>query len=117
MRLSQHIFISGAVSLGIFGFTKSALAGAISFLAGFLMDVDHVFDYWKQHPKRIDIKHFFSTCEEYKLSKVYLWMHSVELLIVVGIITYYTRSAIMLGCLVGFTQICFLTRYTTKFIH
>ncbi|MFC1501041.1 hypothetical protein ACFL58_01150 [Elusimicrobiota bacterium] len=75
-----------------------------SFVIGILLDLDHVSDYWREHPFKMDLIHFFETCQESKLKKIYLWLHSIELIIPLVIIVYFTRSELFLGMFIGFMQ-------------
>jgi hypothetical protein len=61
MRLHQHIAVSSVVSLGLYAWTQSLPIAISSFLAGFLLDLDHLIDYWREHPAKIDLIHFFKT--------------------------------------------------------
>ncbi|MCX5781983.1 MAG: hypothetical protein NT145_04685 [Elusimicrobia bacterium] len=104
MRLTQHIAVSSIVSLGLYAWTQSFPIAISSFLAGFLLDLDHLIDYWREHPIKFDLIHFFKTCEEFRLVKVYLFLHSIELLLPLGFLAYYSRSPWVLGFLIGFSQ-------------
>jgi hypothetical protein len=104
MRLLGHALASVAVSTGIYGLTKSTEIAVSSFLAGVLIDIDHYFDYWLQYPLKLDVKHFFTTCEGHGLQRVTLLLHSVEMLLVLLAAVYLTRSKMLLGIYLGFSQ-------------
>lgn len=80
MRTLGHIITSAGVGIFTYHRYKSKGAGIASFLAGWLIDVDHIVDYvkahgWKPHWGRIsEAKH-----EDYS-GKLYLLLHSYELL-------------------------------------
>jgi hypothetical protein len=77
---------------------------AVSFLAGVFIDLDHLIDYWRECPGRIEPSHFFAICNEVRLKKVWLWLHSLELLPVLGLVLWCTRSWLVAGVLLGFAQ-------------
>ncbi|OGS36393.1 MAG: hypothetical protein A2293_03695 [Elusimicrobia bacterium RIFOXYB2_FULL_49_7] len=104
MRLYQHVVASGFVSGVVYGVTRSPTIAAVCFFTGFLVDLDHLLDYWMSYPLRFDLPHFFKTCEEYKLVKVHLWLHSLELLPILALITWFTRSAAIAGFTIGLAQ-------------
>jgi hypothetical protein len=112
MRLYQHVIASGIISGGIYVVSGSPALAVSSCAAGFLVDVDHLFDYWKQHPLSFDIPHFFRTCNEYQLKKAYLLFHSWELLLLAALVAYLSRSVWVVGIALGliqhmaFDQIC-----------
>ena len=101
MRLHQHVVASGILSGGIYALTRSPEVAAGSFVTGVFMDLDHIFDYWMAHPFKVDLAHFFETCEEYKLPKTYLFLHSFELVVPLSLLAYFTRSPWITGFLLG----------------
>jgi hypothetical protein len=96
--------VSGLISAGIYSASRSLTITLVSFAAGFLIDLDHVIDYWRAYPLCCDIRHFFRTCQEYRLDSLTLFLHSWELLVLLCLFAYLTRSAIALGLALGFTQ-------------
>jgi len=104
MRLHQHVVASGTVSAGIFAVSRSLTVALVSFVSGFLIDLDHYIDFWRENPFDFNVRRFFATCEGYELRKLVLVLHSWELLLLLAAFTYLTRSGIALGLLVGGTQ-------------
>ena len=104
MRLHEHIVASVVVSSGIYAATNSKTIALVSFCTGILLDLDHVTDYWVQHPLSFSIPHFFEIVESCKLNRNYIWFHSLELLVPLVIITVITRSAVLLAISIGFAQ-------------
>jgi hypothetical protein len=104
MRLHEHGIASMVVSGGVYALTGSVPAAAASFISGILIDTDHVIDYWIQHPFKLDLAHFFRTCEELRLIKVRLVLHSLELILLLGFLVVMTRSSVLLGVSIGFAQ-------------
>lgn len=104
MRLYEHVAVSVVVSFTVYAITKSFIIAISSFLAGVFIDVDHLIDYWFEHPFRFDIVHFFKTCEEYHLKRVILIFHSIELLLFLGFLVYILREPLLLGITIGIAQ-------------
>ncbi|MBN1621138.1 MAG: hypothetical protein JW871_00930 [Endomicrobiales bacterium] len=103
MHPKYHVLISGVFSAGIYGLTKSAELSSAAFVTGVLTDLDHVSDYLKQHPGSRNVSHFVKTCMDSKIKLVYLVFHSLELLIPLTIMFYYTKSVWILGVNIGLT--------------
>jgi hypothetical protein len=96
--------VSAAVSAGIYALSRSPVAAATSFAAGFLIDLDHVIDYWRAYPWRLSPRHFFVTCEEYRLKSLFLFLHSWELLFLLCLAAYFSRGAAAMGLMLGAAQ-------------
>lgn len=80
MRTLGHVITSAGVSLATYGRYRSTNAAVATFLAGFLIDLDHIFDYVKAHGWKISWFHFNEACHEKYSGKLYLPLHSYELL-------------------------------------
>lgn len=104
MQLKQHVIASAAVSGAIFAATGSKAAAASSFAAGVLIDLDHVLDYWFMKPFSFDVGDFFYTCEETLLTSCRLFLHSLELLLVLGLAAWLFRSPWLVGLVIGMGQ-------------
>ena len=104
MRLQEHIVASVVVSAGVYAATRSKAMTIVSFLTGIFLDIDHVSDYWIEYPFSFDLPHFFETYEVCNVKKNYIWFHCIELLLPLTLISYFTRSAIVIGISMGFAQ-------------
>lgn len=104
MRLHHHAIASTLIGAGLYGLTGSLPLAASSFAAGVFIDIDHLADYWREHPRSCDLRHFFATCHRYGLRQVYLVLHSLELLPLLGLALYLIRGEVMLGLFIGFAQ-------------
>ena len=80
MRTLGHIITSAGVGLATYHRYKSPKAAVASFLVGFLIDLDHVFDYVRAHGWRFDWARFNEAKHEHYSGKLYLPLHSFELL-------------------------------------
>ncbi|MFN8656692.1 MAG: hypothetical protein U0105_10170 [Candidatus Obscuribacterales bacterium] len=86
MRTLGHIITSAGVGLATYHRYKSAPAAVASFLAGWMIDIDHLFDYVKAHGWRWSWFHFKEARHEHYSGKLYLPLHSYELLAVLWIL-------------------------------
>lgn len=87
MRTSGHIAVSALVGLftySTFGEVEPALA---SFLVGTLVDLDHVVDYLYAHGKKWDWKKVNAAHHERVSGKLYVPLHSYELLLIFFLLT------------------------------
>ena len=80
MRTMGHIITSAGVSLATYHRYRSRPAAIATFLAGWLIDLDHIFDYVKAHGWKINWSHFNEANHEHYSGKLYLPLHSYELL-------------------------------------
>lgn len=103
MRITQHTIASTVVGGGVYAATRSWEMAAGAFIMGVFIDVDHIIDYWREHPLKTDLAHFFMICENYKLNKALLIMHSLEFLPVMAALAYFTRSPWITGFLIGWS--------------
>uniref|UniRef100_I2Q1H6 Membrane-bound metal-dependent hydrolase (DUF457) n=1 Tax=Desulfovibrio sp. U5L TaxID=596152 RepID=I2Q1H6_9BACT len=87
MKLSQHCL--SAIPLAVAGYAAAGGSFAAAVAAGLssvLMDLDHVGDYVLCNRGWGGIKHFFASCEEGRLEKLYLVLHSFEWVIFLWIL-------------------------------
>ncbi|MFH1369207.1 MAG: hypothetical protein ABII64_08790 [Elusimicrobiota bacterium] len=101
MRLPQHALASTIGAAAVYAVTRSPGMAAGVFITGVFIDLDHIIDYWREHPFRMDLDHFFHTCNEYRLKKALLISHSVEFLFPIALLVYLTRSPWIIGMSIG----------------
>jgi hypothetical protein len=80
MRTVGHIVTSAGVGLVSYARYRSRPAAIASFLAGWLIDLDHVVDYISAHGWKLDWSRFHEAKHEHYSGKLYLPLHSFELL-------------------------------------
>ena len=69
-----HTVVSGAVAGGVWAATGSPAAAGIALGVGVLMDVDHLYDYYRRYVKRQDGKIFvLFHAWEYSLTGLAVW--------------------------------------------
>jgi hypothetical protein len=80
MRTVHHIITSAGVSLATYSRYRSRGAAIASFLAGWLIDLDHIVDYVRAHGWKLSWFHVNEAAHENYSGKLYLLLHSYELL-------------------------------------
>lgn len=110
MTVSRHIKFSLAISILLLLWWKSLFYSTISFLAGILIDLDHLLDYYVHKgldkPLNLNwIKDFYITCTDIKFDKLYLVLHSFELLTLFWLVIYkFSLGKFWIAIAIGFTQ-------------
>jgi hypothetical protein len=80
MRTFGHIVTSAGVSLASYLKYRSRGAALVSFFVGWLIDIDHVVDYVTAHGWKFNWSKFNEAKHECYSGKLYLPLHSFELL-------------------------------------
>ncbi len=80
MRTLGHIVTSAGVSLASYAMHRSRPAALASFFAGWLIDLDHIVDYVSAHGWKPSWQRFNEASHEKYSGKLYLPLHSFELL-------------------------------------
>ncbi|MBX9691348.1 MAG: metal-dependent hydrolase, partial [Cyanobacteria bacterium] len=80
MRTVGHIITSAGVASASYMRYKSKPAALATFLVGWLIDLDHLVDYVRAHGWRPNWKRFSEASHEKYSGKLYLPLHSFELL-------------------------------------
>ena len=84
---------------------RSAWCGFLSFAAGVLIDLDHLFDYCYSHPATLDPRKVYSACLDMNLKKWFLLLHSYEVLALFWLaIIVFSLSNAWKAVAIGFTQ-------------
>lgn len=82
MKLAQHCL--SAIPLAVAGYAAAGGSWSAAFMAGassVLLDLDHISDYVLCNRGWGGLKHFFESCEEGRLDRLYLVLHSFEFVI------------------------------------
>lgn len=83
MKARHHLAVSCAVSALLYLSFRSLPVALWSFIGGTLIDLDHIYDY-ARHPERpagggFELGHFFDVVGGCRLKRVYVLLHSWEL--------------------------------------
>ena len=112
IRPAAHVVVSLAISSGVFYVFNSWAAAVASFIAGVFVDLDHVLDYFLSHGINLNVKKFFAACEENDFKKLFLFLHSFELLAVLWVLIYVMKLDIVwIAIAVGFTHHLLLDQF------
>ncbi len=79
MRTVGHIITSAGIGIASYARYRSRPAAVASFLAGWLIDLDHIVDYVRAHGWRLNWTRFNEASHEKYSGKLYLPLHSFEL--------------------------------------
>jgi len=105
MKPVSHLSVSIIVGVATFLTTKLISPSIACFLVGWLVDVDHIWDFYKNGCRGFNIKRFVYAMENGEIKKIYLYFHSYELLLVLVVLCYFTHFNYILS----FTTIGFAT--------
>ncbi len=100
MKPEYHLFVSAALSSVFYLMTGSVEGSVASFVGGFLIDTDHFLDFWLYKKRITYTNEFFGKYYE-KFGKVFIPLHSVELLWLAYLAQVLTGSVILLGLCAG----------------
>lgn len=100
---------SFVISGGVLYYFNSWTAALASFLTGVFIDIDHILDYYVNYGINLDIRRFFDVCYSIGFRKLFLFLHSFEL--VAGLwffVLLLNPGTIWTGAAIGITQHLFL---------
>ena len=109
MRVERHAAVSIIVAGFIAWFFKSIHLGIVSLIIGIFLDIDHFFDYFNNRGFDLNLKRFGRFFKNHEFNKLYLFLHSYELIIPVWIVCYL-KNEYLLGIVItiSFFQHMFL---------
>ena len=102
MMPKWHIFTSAILSLVMFRISGSFHASLACFIAGTIIDIDHVLDYYLYSGRLTfnvsKISGFYS-----RYGKVIILLHSYELLLIGAVFAYFLQAHVLfIGAAIGF---------------
>lgn len=105
MQVRKHVVSSIVISALLWWFSRSIAAAVACFLAGVLVDLDHLFDFIFNHRGRLRFRRLFLIFEYQILENIFIFLHSWEfalcwlgLLLAVPV----SREPVVLGLFIGF---------------
>jgi hypothetical protein len=105
MKLSHHIASSALVAGLLYFFLKSWSMALSCFLSGIFIDLDHVYDYVREVGFPFKMKDFIRAGYESELSRWMIFLHSWELLVLLGMIAWFTQwNPWVTGVCIGFSH-------------
>ncbi len=108
-----HVIASGFISALVWIYFKSFGCAAASFLSGILIDLDHLIDYYANHGFTLRVKTMYDTCRNIRFNKLYIILHSYELIVLLWILIYLlSLPNIWKAIAIGLTQHLILDQLT-----
>jgi hypothetical protein len=100
-HITASILVGGAVAV----YFRSPASGVVSFLAGVLIDLDHMLDYFFAKGIKLDVREFYDYCLNTKYKRLSLVMHSYELIVLFWLaIAFFSLGVMWKAAAIGFTQ-------------
>jgi dolichol kinase len=100
-----HAVTSGIISAFVWMHFRSFSCAAVSFIAGVFIDLDHLIDYYAAHRFTFSVKRIYCACVRIRFKKLYLLLHSYEIVIILWIAIYaFSLSDIWKAAAIGLTQ-------------
>lgn len=110
---SGHIVVSGVISAFVWAYFKSFGCAFVSFAAGVLIDLDHIIDYYASHGFTLNFRDVYYACAEMRLGRLFLVLHSYELLAFLWVSIYaLSMTDIWKALAIGLTQHVVLDQFT-----
>lgn len=105
MRPLAHVVTSSVISIYVWIHFRSFVCALISFLAGVLIDLDHLIDFYANNRFTFSIKRIYCACIRIRFRKIYILLHSYEMLIILWLAIYFfSLSNIWKALAIGLTQ-------------
>lgn len=94
MRVRSHIATSAALSAIIYCIFRSVPMALGAFLAGVLIDLDHVLEGYLNFGRKFNMWTTIDVCESGKLKKAHLFLHSYEILLIYAFLVWQLNLGI-----------------------
>jgi len=97
MKPIGHLGVSIITGAAAFLTTKTITPSIACFLVGWLVDVDHVWDFYKNFGKDFNVKRFLNAFDNGEIKKSYIYFHSYELLFGLVFLCFFTHFNYLLA--------------------
>lgn len=105
IKPAGHLICSLAISGLLYITLKSQAAFFASFFSGIFIDLDHILDYCVQMKMSLKIKDIYNWCVDNKCKFLFIYLHSIELLILFwAVISVFKLGIFWVAFAVGVTQ-------------
>jgi len=81
MSPGRHAAVSAVLAAGVGVFGGDPATALATFVGGTAIDADHLADYFLNHQGKFSVSRFVKLCNQYRLRRIYLFAHALELLI------------------------------------
>jgi len=104
--------VSIPIGAGVYTCFESVTCAAIAFTCGILIDLDHIFDFLVNHSIK-NYRSFFEIMYACRLDKVYLFLHSYELIAALWVaVIGFEAGPLWSAAAIGFTQHLLFDQFT-----
>ena len=108
MKIKHHALASTIISGVLYSIFRSWGLAVATFVAGILIDLDHIVDYWIEYGLRFDLKQFFNYFDEKNFGnrkRLFFIFHAWEWLIIIAAAAWLTDWDLWItGLLIGYGQ-------------
>ncbi len=95
---------------------RSLPCALASFISGVFIDLDHFLDYYANHGLTFKLKNIYDACERSDLKKIYVVLHSYEIVILSWLIIYTVPLSVFWKAgAIGLTQHMIFDQLTNPF--
>ncbi len=91
MRPAVHVVVSTAVATGLYAYQREPLPAVSCFFAGWIVDIDHFADYFRQYGFDTDISRIYHTHKDGKIKGFLALLHGWEYFLLL-LIAYISSS-------------------------
>ena len=110
MKPSRHFIVSAFLAALMAAVARRPAASLLCFASGFLIDIDHIFEYIAHYGLRdFTIEKFLNACEETRkikgdcgFRKIYLIFHGYEIAILLVLLCFYTQNIYLVAITLGY---------------
>lgn len=102
MYPAQHVLASGALGAVVYLISRDPKDSIASFLAGWLVDADHLLDWLKLYGLSTDLRSVYGRFSRCQVPRAYVVLHSWELVMAFGAICiFYSFDSLLVCILLG----------------
>lgn len=101
MTITQHAVITSVVCAGLYLASHSLGMAIACFVAGVLIDFDHLLDYVVNFSPRFGVRHFFECFKDQVFDRIIVFLHAWEWVALAIALAAVSRSSVMIGIAAG----------------
>ncbi len=118
MRTEYHMASSAVISTALYVFFRSWELSVANFLTGVFIDIDHIVDYVAERGRDFNIIDFFKVFYEDLTQKVYVLLHSWELMVTLFMVAWLTGWNVWaVGFLIGYGVHMIMDQFSAETIR
>lgn len=104
MKPSRHVIVSVGIGAVLSFLFKNLYTGLVCLLAGVIIDIDHILEYMIQYGwKDFTFKKCYLICNNRQFKRIHLFLHSVEIFLLLWFFVVYTRNIYLLAGTLGYS--------------